>query len=160
MRFVPVTLALAALLAPARLHAQDSTRAAPAAPSARDSGAVGSVAVPTILPSNAGPGAPAAGAAAGSGAGVVQPGMTEAQVRAAWGEPFAVRTLGAHTYMYFRNGCPPARCGMDDVVILERGQVVDAVARASAHRYGGVSSSPAARAPSPTVDSDSGKGRP
>jgi hypothetical protein len=93
-------------------------------------------------------------------AGVVEPGMTDAQVRAAWGEPLAVRTLGTHTYMYFRNGCPTAQCGMNDVVILERGQVVDAIVRASAHRYGGVSSSPAARAPSPTVDSDSGRTRP
>jgi hypothetical protein len=139
-RVVPVTLALAAISTPARLHAQDSTRAA--------------------APPTATAAAPAPVASAPPAGGVVQPGMSEAQVRAAWGEPLVVRTLGAHTYVYYRNDCPKAKCGMNDVVILEQGQVVDAVVRSSAHRYGGVSSSPAARAASPTVDSDSGRAGP
>jgi hypothetical protein len=138
-----ITMLAAAGAAPARLHAQDSTHVAvPAPPTAAAGATVAAASAPT-------------GSATASG--VVEPGMSEAQVRAAWGAPLAVRTLGAHTYMYFRNGCPTTRCGMNDVVILERGQVVDAVVRASDHRYGGVSSSPAARAPAPSVDSDSGR---
>ena len=80
----------------------------------------------------------------------VRPGMTAAQVRAAWGAPSGTRVRGDYTYLFFANGCEPG-CGMQDVVILERGQVVDAVARARGHRYDGVSSSPAGRAPSPTL---------
>jgi hypothetical protein len=156
MRFAPrlaprlavrlaITILAAAGTAPARLHAQDSTHVAVPAPTTAAGATVATASTPT-------------GGATASG--VVEPGMSEAQVRAAWGAPLAVRTLGAHTYMYFRNGCPTARCGMNDVVILERGQVVDAVVRGSDHRYGGVSSSPAARAPAPSVDSDSGRTRP
>jgi len=87
--------------------------------------------------------------------GIVQPGMGDAQVRAAWGEPIAVRQMGEHTYMFFDNGCPASRCGMNDLVILQGGQVVDAVVRSPQRRYGGVSSSPAMRPPEPAVDSDS-----
>lgn len=85
----------------------------------------------------------------------VRPGMTEAQVRAAWGAPSGTRARGDFTYLFFANGCQPA-CGVQDVVILERGQVVDAVARGKGHRYDGVSSSPAGRAPSPTLSTPNG----
>jgi hypothetical protein len=85
----------------------------------------------------------------------VRPGMTEAEVRAAWGTPSGTRARGDYTYLFFANGCQPA-CGVQDVVILERGQVVDAVARGKGHRYDGVSSSPAGRAPSPTLSTPHG----
>jgi hypothetical protein len=85
----------------------------------------------------------------------VRPGMTEAQVRAAWGPPSGTRARGEYTYLFFANACQPA-CGTQDVVILERGQVVDAVARAKGHRYDGVSSSPAGRVPSPTLSPPNG----
>ena len=67
----------------------------------------------------------------------VRPGMSEAEVVAAWGEPLARRTKGSFTYLHFQT----------DVVILEGGQVVDAIARSKNHRYDGVSSSPTDRAP-------------
>ena len=77
---------------------------------------------------------------------VVRPGMNETQVTAAWGTPSGSRARGDYKYLFFANGCQPA-CGIQDVVILERGQVVDAIARAPGHRYDGVSSSPAGRRP-------------
>lgn len=76
----------------------------------------------------------------------IRPGMTEAEVTAAWGEPLARRTRGAFTYLHFPTDCLK-ECGTYDVVILEGGQVVDAIARSKNHRYDGVSSSPADRAP-------------
>lgn len=88
----------------------------------------------------------------------VRPGMTEAQVRTAWGAPSGTRARGDYTYLFFANGCQPA-CGVQDVVILERGQVVDAVARGKGHRYDGVSSSPPGRAPSPTLSTPNGSSR-
>ena len=88
----------------------------------------------------------------------VRPGMTESEVRAAWGAPSGTRARGDYTYLFFANGCQPA-CGVQDVVILERGQVVDAVARGKRHRYDGVSSSPAGRAPSPTLSTPNGSSR-
>lgn len=77
---------------------------------------------------------------------VIRPGMSEAEVVAAWGEPLARRTRGAFTYLHFPTDCLK-ECGTYDVVILDGGQVVDAIARAKNHRYDGVSSSPANRAP-------------
>ena len=76
----------------------------------------------------------------------IRPGMSEADVIAAWGEPLARRTRGAFTYLHFHTDCLN-ECGTYDVVILEGGQVVDAIARSKNHRYDGVSSSPADRAP-------------
>jgi len=76
----------------------------------------------------------------------VRPGMPEAGVRAAWGEPVTARSRGPYTYLFYENGCLRS-CGTYDVVILEGGQVVDAIVRAPAHRYDGVSSSPPDRAP-------------
>ncbi len=77
---------------------------------------------------------------------VIRPGMTEAEVLAAWGEPLARRPKGAFTYLHFQTDCLK-ECGTYDVVILEGGQVVDAIARSKDHRYDGVSSSPSDRAP-------------
>lgn len=87
--------------------------------------------------------------AAAQEAGTIRPGMSEAQVIAAWGEPLARRTRGAFTYLHFQTDCL-RECGTYDVVILEGGQVVDAIARSKNHRYDGVSSSPAERAPAYT----------
>jgi hypothetical protein len=77
---------------------------------------------------------------------VIRPGMTEAEVVAAWGEPLARRTRGPFTYLHFPTDCLK-ECGTYDIVILDGGQVVDAIARSKNHRYDGVSSSPADRAP-------------
>ena len=79
----------------------------------------------------------------------IAPGMTEGQVRESWGEPLIVRQRGEFTYMFYENGCLRT-CGMHDLVILQGGQVVDAVARASYHAYEGMSSSPRERVPEPT----------
>jgi hypothetical protein len=76
----------------------------------------------------------------------IRPGMTEAQVRAAWGQPVTARSRGTYTYLFYENGCL-RRCGTYDVVVLEGGQVVDAIVRAPEHRYDGVSSSPPDREP-------------
>ena len=87
--------------------------------------------------------------------GTVRPGMRDAQVRAAWGAPSGSRVRGDYTYLFFANGCQPA-CGIQDVVILERGQVVDAIVRDPRHRYDGVSSSPPGRTPGATVSPPTG----
>jgi hypothetical protein len=70
---------------------------------------------------------------------VIRPGMSKAEVTAAWGEPYAERTRGSFTYLSFRSDCLP-QCGSHDVVILKDGTVVDAIARSSNHRYDGTSS--------------------
>lgn len=69
----------------------------------------------------------------------VRPGMTAEEVTAAWGAPSATRTRGDFTYMSYPSSCMPA-CGTQDVVILQGGKVVDAVARSSNHPYDGLSS--------------------
>jgi hypothetical protein len=84
--------------------------------------------------------------AAAQEASVIRPGMSEAQVVAAWGAPLARRARGPFTYLHFPTDCLK-ECGTYDVVILEGGQVVDAIARSKNHAYDGVSSSPASRAP-------------
>ena len=75
------------------------------------------------------------------GAAVIDPGMTRAEVVARLGKPLNERTSGAHTYLYYRNGCEKT-CGMNDLVILEDGKVSDAIFRSSARQYSGASSSP------------------
>jgi hypothetical protein len=77
---------------------------------------------------------------------VIDPGMTREQVVERLGKPVGERTLGARTYLFYRNGCE-RRCGMHDFVMLEEGAVTDAVFRASSRRYTGESSSPAGRTP-------------
>ena len=69
----------------------------------------------------------------------VRPGMTAAEVTAAWGAPTSSRTRGEFTYLNYPSSCMPA-CGTQDVVILENGKVVDAIARSSNHPYEGPSS--------------------
>ena len=87
----------------------------------------------------------------------IRPGMSEAEVRTAWGEPVTKRTTGDYAYLFYQNGCLRA-CGTYDVVILQGGQVIDAIARRKEHRYDGVSSSPADRAPRYTPPGDSARG--
>ncbi|MBP2646989.1 MAG: hypothetical protein H6Q77_613 [Gemmatimonadetes bacterium] len=69
----------------------------------------------------------------------VRPGMTADEVTAAWGAPSATRARGEFTYMNYPSSCMPA-CGTQDVVILQNGKVVDAIARSSNHPYDGSSS--------------------
>ena len=72
---------------------------------------------------------------------VVDPGMAKAQVIAKLGAPAIERTAGDATYLFYRNGCERT-CGMSDVVILDKGAVVDAVLRSPKRHYSGASSSP------------------
>jgi hypothetical protein len=92
------------------------------------------------------PAAPADTAAKAAMDNAVRPGMTEAEVRARWGDPLATRTANDWTYLFYRNG-RERRVGFDDVVLLQHGQVMDAIVRSADHVYGGVSSSPEGRMP-------------
>ena len=71
----------------------------------------------------------------------IDPGMTREQVVAKLGEPLSARTYDGHTYLLYRNGCEK-KCGMNDLVVLDSGKVVDAVFRSHARKYSGTSSSP------------------
>ncbi|MEJ2238848.1 MAG: hypothetical protein P8X82_11170 [Gemmatimonadales bacterium] len=74
--------------------------------------------------------------------GTVSPGMSREAVVGVWGEPVAERASGEWTYLYYRNGCEYS-CGTFDVVMLQGGEVVDAIVRGRGHTYAGTSSSPA-----------------
>ena len=76
----------------------------------------------------------------------IRPGMTEAEVRSAWGAPVTSRKVGDYAYLFYENGCLRT-CGTYDLVVLQGGQVVDAIVRGKDHNYDGVSSSPADRKP-------------
>jgi hypothetical protein len=91
----------------------------------------------------------AASAAAQDTATAVRPGMSEADVRARWGDPIAVRRSNDWTYLFFANG--DRHFGFLDFVMLQGGQVMDAVVRAPEHVYLGQSSSPADRVPAYTA---------
>ncbi len=82
--------------------------------------------------------------------GTVDPGMTRDQVIAVWGEPLVERASESWVYLFFRNGCEVS-CGTDDIVLLQDGQVVDAIVRGQGHTYSGVSSSPPGRTAEPTM---------
>ena len=71
----------------------------------------------------------------------IDSGMTQAQVVAKLGVPLSARSYDGHTYLFYRNGCEKT-CGMNDIVVLDSGKVVDAVLRSPARRYSGRSSSP------------------
>ncbi|MDB4880737.1 MAG: hypothetical protein JWL60_2183 [Gemmatimonadetes bacterium] len=86
---------------------------------------------------------PAALAAQG---GTVSPGMTRAQVVSALGPPVTARDAGEHSYLFYRNECGRA-CGMNDLVVLQKDTVVDAIFRSPSRRYTGTSSSPTALSP-------------
>jgi len=71
----------------------------------------------------------------------VSPGMSEAQVVNALGQPATKRSVGERTYMFYANSCG-RNCGMNDLVILSRDSVVDAIFRSPDRHYTGTSSSP------------------
>ena len=72
---------------------------------------------------------------------VIDPGMPRAQVLARLGTPAVERSSGDATYLFYTNSCHRT-CGMNDVVLLDKGVVVDAVFRSAKRRYSGASSSP------------------
>ena len=80
--------------------------------------------------------------------GTLTPGMSERDVYSLWGAPIAVRHAGEYTYLFFRNGCEH-RCGTEDVVTLDNGQVVNAVVRWPGHNFLGAP--PAATPPPPPL---------
>lgn len=82
--------------------------------------------------------------------GTVAPGMGENDVVALWGPASARRHAGDFTYLHYPNGCE-LTCGTTDIVILQNGQVVDAVVRWAGHGYSGQSSSPPGRTPEATI---------
>ena len=71
----------------------------------------------------------------------IDPGMSREQVVAKLGEPLSARSYDGHTYLLYRNGCEK-KCGMNDLVVLDSGKVVDAVFRSQSRKYSGTSSSP------------------
>lgn len=83
-----------------------------------------------------------ANAQAGRTEASIDPGMTKDQVIARLGRPASEHSSGTHTFLFYANG-QEKRVGMNDMVALEEGKVVDAVFRSSARRYTGKSSSPA-----------------
>jgi len=82
--------------------------------------------------------------------GTIAPGMGERDVITLWGPPAARRNAADFTYLHYPNGCEYS-CGTNDIVILQNGQVVDAILRWSGHGYSGESSSPPGSVPEPTI---------
>lgn len=72
---------------------------------------------------------------------IIDPGMTRAQVVARLGRPLNERSAGGYRYLFYANGCERS-CGMNDLVVLAQGKVVDAIFRAPGRSYSGTSSSP------------------
>src|SRR5205809_6306920 len=71
----------------------------------------------------------------------IDPGMTRDQVVSKLGQPLSARSKDAFTYLFYKNGCEK-KCGMNDLVVLDSGRVIDAVFRAKGRTYSGTSSSP------------------
>jgi hypothetical protein len=71
----------------------------------------------------------------------IDPGMSEAKVVERLGQPDVSRTSGDLKYLFYHNNCIK-QCGMDDVVILQKDSVVDAMFRSADRSYTGKSSSP------------------
>lgn len=74
---------------------------------------------------------------------VINPGMSRAQVVKLLGKPTLERAVADDTYLFFTNGCERT-CGMNDLVVLQKDAVIDAVFRHSKRRFTGTSSSPRA----------------
>jgi hypothetical protein len=83
----------------------------------------------------------AAAGVQGAAAQSIDPGMTKSQVIERLGSPWAERSSGAYTYMFYQNGRERA-AGMSDLVILQNDAVVDAIFRSAERQYTGRSSSP------------------
>jgi len=79
----------------------------------------------------------------------IDPGMTRDQVVEHLGKPLNERKTGNAWFMFYRNGCERS-CGMNDLVILEDGKVVDAIFRSPSRHYTAASSSPTGVRPEPT----------
>jgi|SRR5690242_8277424 len=73
----------------------------------------------------------------------IDPGMSEAKVVERLGQPDVSRASGDLKYLFYHNNCIKL-CGMDDVVILQKDSVVDAMFRSTERTYTGTSSSPRA----------------
>ena len=71
----------------------------------------------------------------------IDPGMSEVKVVERIGQPDASRAAGDFKYLFYHNNCIK-QCGMDDVVILQKDSVVDAMFRSAERTYTGKSSSP------------------
>src|SRR5688500_14657981 len=71
----------------------------------------------------------------------IDPGMTKSQVIERLGQPFAERSSGAYTYLFYSNG-RERTAGMSDLIILQNDAVVDAIFRSAERQYTGRSSSP------------------
>ena len=82
-----------------------------------------------------------AGIAPAQATDTIDPGMTRDQVVARLGQPLSARSYDGYMYLFYRNGCEK-KCGMNDIVVLDSGKVVDAVFRSSQRHYSGTSSSP------------------
>jgi hypothetical protein len=83
----------------------------------------------------------AASAAAAQAPKSIDPGMSESKVVERLGQPDASRASGDFKYLFYHNSCIK-QCGMDDVVILQKDSVIDAMFRAADRTYSGKSSSP------------------
>jgi hypothetical protein len=83
----------------------------------------------------------------------IDPGMTRTQVVERLGQPLSSRSFESFTYLLYKNGCEK-KCGMNDLVVLDSGKVVDAVFRSAARKYTGASSSPK------MIDADAAKKEP
>ena len=82
----------------------------------------------------------------GAAAQSIDPGMTKGQVIERLGKPFAERTSGAYTYLFYSNG-REREAGMSDLIILQNDSVIDAIFRSADRQYTGRSSSPESKMP-------------
>ena len=80
----------------------------------------------------------------------IDPGMSRDQVLTELGPPVTERAAGRFVYLFYPNGCERS-CGMQDLVILKDGAVVDAIFRSQRRSYTGTSSSPSSAAPGRTA---------
>jgi hypothetical protein len=80
-------------------------------------------------------------ATAQQSAATIDPGMTREQVVAKLGQPLSAREFNGYTYLLYKNGCEKS-CGMNDLVVLDSGKVIDAIFRSPSRKYSGTSSSP------------------
>ena len=133
-----ITLAALATLFPIAVAAQQPTTPPPAPTPAPV------VAPAPVIPAPATDTATPAAPAPASDLATIAPGMSRAQVEAAWGKAGNSRTDGSWIYLFYKNDCGRS-CGTFDVVFLQNDRVTDAIVRASFRRYAGTSSSPAAR---------------
>jgi hypothetical protein len=87
-----------------------------------------------------------AAGARGAEAQYIDPGMSKSQVVERLGKPWAERSSGAFTYLFYSNGREEA-VGMSDLIILQNDAVVDAIFRSPSRQYTGKSSSPEGKMP-------------